>query len=192
MLTSLLRFGPSGITGHSHQGSVPQFSGPSVAVRSRPAWLTIAPHRSRVSPFELRHRFTQLVIRRQRRSDATFSLDGTRFELPERIRRLDKVALRYASWDLSHFWLCNERRGRALPRIFPLDNIRNPNGQRRALPQGRCIATLSDPHPSSTEEAEPVQPGLAAATAPAGRAPLHRPAARDLPKANHKDSVGAP
>jgi len=39
--------------------------------------------------------------RKQRRSDGTASLDGQRFEIPSRYRRLDEIHLRYARWDLT-------------------------------------------------------------------------------------------
>lgn len=81
---------------------------------------------------ELRLRFTRRERRRQRRSDGTISLAGSRFELPSRYRHLEEVELRFAEWDLSHVWLWDARGQRPLARIFPLDKRRNADGQRRA------------------------------------------------------------
>src|SRR5690606_17678355 len=50
---------------------------------------------------EMRQAFCAQDWRKQRTSDGTISLDGQRFELPSRYRHLDRVTLRYASWDLS-------------------------------------------------------------------------------------------
>src|SRR5204862_4304891 len=63
------------------------------------------------SPEQLRRAFTVGVSRIQRQSDGTVSLAGVRFELPARFRHLRKLYLRYASWDLSHAWLVDERSG---------------------------------------------------------------------------------
>jgi len=71
--------------------------------------------------------------RSQRRSDGTLSIAGVRFELPARFRHLMKVHIRYASWDLSHVWLIDERTGVELARLYPLDKTRNAESLRRPL-----------------------------------------------------------
>jgi len=73
------------------------------------------------------------VARRQRRSDGTVSLGGTRFEIPARYRHLEHVNLRYARWDLSKVDLVDGRTGATLCAVKPLDKSTNANGQRRAL-----------------------------------------------------------
>jgi hypothetical protein len=85
------------------------------------------------SPEELRRAFTVGVSRIQRQSDGTVSLAGVRFELPARFRHLRKLYLRYASWDLSHAWLVDERSGVVLERLLPLDRARNADGIRRPI-----------------------------------------------------------
>ncbi|MDP2644390.1 MAG: DDE-type integrase/transposase/recombinase [Desulfobacterales bacterium] len=45
---------------------------------------------------KLREAFTAQVLRTQRQSDGTISLEGIRFELPSRYRHLKRVTLRYA------------------------------------------------------------------------------------------------
>jgi len=80
---------------------------------------------------ELRMAFTAGVGRTQRRSDGTVSVEGTRFELPSRYRQLQRLSLRYASWDLSHVYLADERSGKILCRIYPLDKRRNADARRR-------------------------------------------------------------
>lgn len=73
------------------------------------------------------------VIRRQRRSDGTVSLQGGRFEIPSRYRHLERVHLRYARWDLSQVDLVDARTGAILCPVRPLDKSANASGQRRRL-----------------------------------------------------------
>lgn len=78
----------------------------------------------------LRLAFTAGETRSQRRSDGTASIEGARFEIPSRFRHLRKLHLRYASWDLTHVWLVDERTGAVLSRLYPLDKARNADGFR--------------------------------------------------------------
>lgn len=73
------------------------------------------------------------VMRRQRRSDGTVSLNGARFEIPSRYRHLEQVHLHYARWDLSRVDLVDQRTGAILCPVKPLDKSANANGQRRRL-----------------------------------------------------------
>ena len=82
----------------------------------------------------------------QRRSDGTVTLAGQRYEIPARYRLLARVAVRYASWDLTHVHLVDERTGTLLARLYPLDKTKNADGQRRTLPEGLLDpATLAAP-----------------------------------------------
>lgn len=81
----------------------------------------------------LRAAFRIEVIRTQRRSDGTVSLEGRRFEIPSRYRHLARVSLRYARWDLTYVDLVDPRTGAILCPISPLDKSANANGQRRRL-----------------------------------------------------------
>jgi putative transposase len=108
---------------HSEIGQTPLerwLSGPSVA---RPCPSVDA----------LRLAFTTSQSRTQRTSDGTISISGTRFEIPSRLRHLRQVQLRYASWDLSHVWLMDERAEVVLDRLYPLDKVRNGEGVRRPI-----------------------------------------------------------
>jgi hypothetical protein len=73
------------------------------------------------------------VVRRQRRSDGTVSLNGARFEIPSRYRHLEHVHLHYARWDLSRVDLVDHRTGTVLCAVKPLDKSANANGLRRRL-----------------------------------------------------------
>lgn len=110
-------------TQHSEIGQTPlahYLAGPSV-VRECPANSVLS------------EAFRIEVKRRQRHSDGTVSLDGTRFEIPARYRHLELVHLRYARWDLSRVDLVDARSGAALCAVRPLDKSANAGGQRRRL-----------------------------------------------------------
>ena len=86
------------------------------------------------------------VKRRQRRSDGTVSLGGTRFEIPARYRHIEEVHLQYARWDLSRVDLVEPRAGVILCAVKPLDKSVNASGQRRRL--GPAAIDLSPLPPS--------------------------------------------
>jgi hypothetical protein len=108
---------------HSETGQAPikrWLDGPTVARESPPT-------------NQLRLAMTAGKTRSQRRSDGTLSIEGVRFELPARFRHLTHVHIRYATWDLSHVWLIDERTGTVLSSLYPLDKTRNADGIRRPL-----------------------------------------------------------
>jgi transposase InsO family protein len=98
----------------------------------------------------LRLAFMAEEHRTQRKSDGTVSLDGRRFELPSRYRHLERVAVRWARWDLGHVYLVDDRTGAVLCRLFPLDRTANADGVRRVL------EPIAPPSP-----APPPAPGIA-------------------------------
>jgi putative transposase len=105
----------------------------------------------------LRLTFARTERRTQRRSDGTVVIDARRFEVPSAFRHLDRVLLRYASWDLSQVHLVDEHTGQISARLYPLDKTANANGIRRPL------------EPLATRAAEP---SAAAVTPATGIAPL--------------------
>jgi transposase InsO family protein len=99
---------------------------------------------------ELRLAFMAEEARTQRRSDGTASIKGRRFEVPSRYRHLERLAIRYASWDLSRVYLLDEPTGVVLCQLFPLERTRNSDALRRTLP------SLFETPPSP-----PAEPGIA-------------------------------
>jgi transposase InsO family protein len=92
---------------------------------------------------EIRLAFTREVTRKQRRGDGTIQLLTKRFEIPSRYRHISKIALRFAEWDLSHVYLADNKSGKILTRIFPLDKLKNADGRRRKQsPVGPDVAEL--------------------------------------------------
>jgi putative transposase len=77
--------------------------------------------------------FTRKVVRTQRKSDGTITIEGRRFEVPSRYRHLDRIEVRYAQWDLGTVHLVDERTGNVLTRVYPLDKAANASGVRRMV-----------------------------------------------------------
>jgi hypothetical protein len=92
----------------------------------------------------LRLAFTRSDTRTQRKSDGSIVIEGRRFEIPNRYRHLTRIEVRYASWDLGHIHLVDERAGSVLARLYPQDKTQNASGLRRTL------------DPVSTASAKPV------------------------------------
>lgn len=106
------------------------------------------PDVSRPSPDSaaLRLAFTKTEERSQRRSDGTISLESRRFEIPGRYRHLERVAIRYASWDLSQVHLVDKQTEKVLCRLYPQDKERNASGERRPL---EPVATIPSVAPAT-------------------------------------------
>ena len=81
----------------------------------------------------LRLAFCTQESRSHRRSDGTVSIEGRRFEVPGRLRHLQRVTVRYARWDLSRVFIVDGRTGKLLDRLYPQDKARNADGRRRRL-----------------------------------------------------------
>ena len=81
----------------------------------------------------LRFVFTILATRKQRKSDGTIQIKGVRFEIPSRYRNIDRLYVRYRSWDISSVWLVDKHSDTSLAVIYPQDKIDNASGHRRSL-----------------------------------------------------------
>jgi putative transposase len=131
----------------------------------------------------LRCAFTAEVRRTQRRSDGTVTLNGRRFEIPSRYRTLQRLCVRFASWDLTQVHLADERTGELLCRLWPLDKARNADGRRRALP-----VKAADPLPSSGMA--PLLTQLMADYAATGLPPAYLPKPKEqVPEAQNPPSI---
>jgi transposase InsO family protein len=82
---------------------------------------------------DLRRAFRLRVLRTQRMSDGTLSVEGVRLEVPSRFRNIEKLCVRYARWDLAHVDLVDERTGKHLCALYPLDKLKNAREGRRDL-----------------------------------------------------------
>jgi len=119
----------------------------------------------------LRLAFTRTETRTQRRSDGTLVIEGRRFEVPDRYRHLNRLEIRYASWDLSLVHLVDNRIGKVLCRLFPQNKGQNASGLRRARD-----ATAKDPPAASpTPAVAPLLQKLLKQQADTGLPPAYLP-----------------
>lgn len=109
-------------------------------------WLA-GPSVSRAAPSleDLRRAFTACQVRIPRRSDGTISVGGRRFEVPDRLRHLNRLAIRFAAWDLRQILLVDEHTGAVLDRCLPLDKARNADGFRRPREAQVCDPPATTP-----------------------------------------------
>jgi len=121
---------------------------------------------------ELRLRFTRRGQRTQRRSDGTLTVEGVRFEVPSRFRHLDRLAVRYATWDLSRIWLWDDVRSVALAPLLPLDKAKNALSGRRALTEPDPLT----PEPSTALRVPPLLESLLERSRATGLPPAYLPA----------------
>jgi putative transposase len=123
----------------------------------------------------LRQAFRAQVVRSQRRSDGTLSLEGRRFELPARYRHLDRVWVRHARWDLSAVDLVDPHTGAILAALYPLDKHRNADGQRRHLDAEPSAGVAAAPSPGIAPLLRQLMADYAATGLPPAYLPLRPP-----------------
>src|SRR5262245_38768205 len=108
---------------------------------------------------DLRLAFRIEETRTQRRSDGTVSIEGVRFEVPSRYRHMERLSVRYASWDLGRVHLVDPRMGTLLAPLYPLDRGKNADGMRRML--GPVASAPADaPAPPSAAKRKQMAPLL--------------------------------
>lgn len=79
----------------------------------------------------LEQAFRQQVTRAQRKSDGTLSLEGVRFEIPDRFRHMRRLTLRYARWNLQRVHIVDPRTETLLTPIYPLEKRAHAGRKRR-------------------------------------------------------------
>ena len=95
----------------------------------------------------LRLAFTRRLKRTPRRSDATVTVEGIRYELPTRFAHLPAVILRSSSWDKRQMTLVDPDTDAPLARLLPQDKVKNASGMRRTIQAGND-APAPDPSPA--------------------------------------------
>ncbi len=103
----------------------------------------------------LRLAFSVEDTRSQRKSDGTLTIDGVRFEVPNRFRNLSRLTVRWQSWNLASAFLVDPRTGDVLARLLPQDKAKNADGRRRALEPLEATA-----EPSASPDEDPIPPLL--------------------------------
>lgn len=88
--------------------------------------------------------FTASAERIQRQSDGTLSLQGVRYEVPNRYRHLRRLQVRSTSWDRSSALLVDAHTDQILCRLYPVDLAANAGGLRRV---NESVETTPTPSP---------------------------------------------
>ena len=145
------------------------------------------PDVSRPSPSseKLRLAFRREVLRTQRRSDGTVSLETVRFEIPDRFRHLRRLKLRYASWDLGTIHLVDPRTNALLAPIYPLDKAKNADGKRRTRAPGPLAQLCDDEADTSSAEVPPLLRKLMREYSATGLPPAYLPHESTTRTENH-------
>jgi transposase InsO family protein len=98
-------------------------------------------------PDTLRRAFRVRETRSQRRSDGTVSIEGVRFEVPSRLRHVERLHVRYARWDVSTADIVDERTDALIATIHPIDKQRNASGVRARSPPFTMMRTCPSEAP---------------------------------------------
>lgn len=84
---------------------------------------------------EIKKAFMVLQMRKQRRTDGTVSIEGTRFEVPQAYRHFTDIYVRYARFDLAKVYLCCKESGEILTTLSHSTKQQTPMGlENRLLP----------------------------------------------------------
>lgn len=140
-------------------------------------WLR-GPSVGRPSPSAevLRLAFRVEETRTQRRSDGTVSIQSVRFEVPSRYRHLERLSVRFASWDLGRVHLVDPRTDTLLAPLYPLDRAKNADGMRRVLgPVASVPADEAPPAAARSTEMAPLLRRLIDAYDRSGLPPAYLP-----------------
>ena len=128
----------------------------------------------------MRRAFRRTVSRKPRRSDGTVALAGSRYEIPNRYRHLERVRLRYAQWDLSEVELLDPNTPTPLCRLYPIDKSANAQGLRRTLePVPNTVSTEQVSADSPDTQWPPLLKQMLAEFAATGLPPAYLPLSPD-------------
>ncbi|MCP5322091.1 MAG: transposase [Pseudomonadales bacterium] len=130
----------------------------------------------------LRQAFRTEAVRTQRRSDGTFSLESTRFEVPSRYRHLARLTVRYARWDLRTVELIDPLSGTPICALYPLDKTAHASAARR-LHAVRTPTVPILPDPPAHSPMAPLLRALMVEYAATGLPPAYVPLSNDAPLA---------
>jgi transposase InsO family protein len=132
----------------------------------------------------LRNAFRMEQERVQRRSDGTVMIAGRRFEVPARLRHVDRLTIHSARWDLSRVHVVDRRTGALLSALYPLDREANSDGRRRVIDPGAFTTALELPEVAAEPALPPLLRKLLAEYSSTGLPPAYIPKALKDPPLN--------
>lgn len=92
--------------------------------------------------------FTRHESRTPRRGDATISILGKRFEIPDRYRNIKSIYVRFRHWDISRAWIVDPERDELVETIYPQDTLKNYNLPRKQIHKNVSV-TMDDAAPDA-------------------------------------------
>jgi putative transposase len=95
--------------------------------------------------------------------------------MPNIYRHLRELQVRYASWDLTHVYLVDEREGKVLCLLYPQDKTRNANAVRRPLEPLGSSPPISSPQATRAAGVAPLLESLMAQQRASGLPPAYLP-----------------
>lgn len=131
--------------------------------------------RSAPSEGDLKDAFRVEEARKQRRSDGTITVEGVRFEVPDRLRHLSKLLVRYARWDLAKVDVVSEQTGRVMYPLYPLDKSKNADARRRVRGEVEGGGAPAAPQEQGQGGIAPLLTELMASYAATGLPPAYIP-----------------
>ncbi len=117
----------------------------------------------------LNQMFRREVVRTIRRSDATISVGGKRFEIPYHYKHFRQIRIRYAKWDLSLVHMVSDD-GKVIARIYPLDKSKNSSGARKTV-----ITNIEDAKVNESEKLPPLLEDIVTRFSDIGLPPSYLP-----------------
>jgi len=125
---------------------------------------------------EIDRAFTKRASRQQRQSDGTITIDGVRFEIPSRLRTLQRLTVRYARWDLSRAFVVDPDTDVVLAQIRPVDKRKNADARRATVDEPSCDVADAD---QAGDDYPPLMRRLLAEWADTGLPPAYLPLTPD-------------
>jgi len=107
----------------THQKPKERFFSETSVIRQPPAYEII------------RRSFRTIETRKQRRTDGTVSLEGVRFEIPQRFRHIERLSLAYSRWNMSLATIVNPDSHEEISDIYPIDKETNAVLNRQQIPE---------------------------------------------------------
>jgi len=87
----------------------------------------------------LKHSFRMIIERTVRKTDATITIDGIRFQIPQCYAHMDSILLRYARWDLGEAEILCSDTQKSLCLIYPLNKLANSTAIRKDIEEKLTI-----------------------------------------------------
>lgn len=90
---------------------------------------------SRIAPTidELKEKFRREEFRKQRKTDGTVLVEGTRYQIPSRYKHLSQIRIGFLKWDLSTIKMIDVNSGELLCQLYPVNKELNANALRRSV-----------------------------------------------------------